>query len=699
MSQEKKPNPKLVILKPTTSEEFNIDGDDSSDEENVEAVKQYDITQSYKKFNEKEDKTFDDKLSFIAHSLGLKVLYHPEVNELYRSLKNEHMILNDGYRMVEEFLSRLVQKVFVEACMSEFNFKRMTKQDLSEFLEDELAEVTSEIIKRLNPFIQKFSASKTKQLILFLKNNRDKKKLWQAACNDQEHTTKQDGELFFNNLKGILSGYLQNIVKFRKPLVPNEEHIATNYQGLMGLDDYIIHHALEIMKELFGDASITCGAMNKKLNKILPAKLGEMKKRYPFFFESIYNILIGVAGNKRVPNFLRECVQSLKIPYIRYLNYCDENNINVVSSDFSPWVLSNDIRALKHFLSFSLERLLENVVLFTIEKFAEEVKNFNLDRKVLSSTGILVSNTPFGFFAGKRLIERSQRRMIRNLSATPFHSFGYTVVYNWAFLGEEGVSVPEEQNITYSNTAKKFGRVDLVITLDTYKKILSYIHKLKTLLNSHKIPATDSEIANYIRLIFKGQLPKWMAEGILSKTEKKIIINFLSSIAYLLFGCETRRNPGLIILNQMLLDLIIAGDQNLTWEIAFETGIHERGGLMPMAPKGAVSVGRQLNSDYNNYLPRRYYYEGTEASRPDKDEEKKKKIDKEDLITYEAAIFTRWLKYHKKPPDNLSFDKLKDHLDQNMSIFEIITLVEASFETWFNVSPQQAKLVPTFRGF
>lgn len=698
-----KKNLKLKIVKPTTPAEFNKHGDDSSDDEDVKSVQSYVITEQYEKFNKEEDKTFDDKLSFIAHALGLKVLYSPQVNAYYSSLKEKYLSTK-LYDQVVLALTKLTKKSLTDAlnATAKLFFR---KNDLTVFSSQEVKNFTTSILSILDKEIKIFVDMKVNTIISFLKNNRHKSDVWRAACTDQMFPDSDEklavGEKPFLNTICInsLEKMKSSNWKYPNPLPCLEQNINKHNPDLLNLKQFIIDDALELAKKISPDfrTETTCSAVKKKVSESKMQK--DLKKHYPHFFEIICSIIEeqatdGNRGRMQLGNLLANKFSVMLPAYIQYLSACDHDGLegDAEALSFQPWQISHEAKGLKHFLNLDDDRLQEDLSLLFRENFNTNLDKLILERAVLPPSRNLTSKTPYGFFAIKRLVDRSQRRFIRNISDTKLQTFGSTTSWQWQFSDSVDTRVPEEQNITYNSSAKEFGRSDRVTTMGNYKEILGYLDKLKLQLRTHNLPCNDKDIANDIRKIFKGELAAWVGSDKLSKTERQIILNFLSSITYLLFGCETRRNPGLIILNQMLLDLIIAN--KLTWEEAFKTGTKARSGLMPMTPKGAVSIGRQLNSDYETYLPRSYYYEGTEK------EGDKVEIDKRDLIKYEAAIFVRWLEFKKEEelPENLSFENLKEKLDELITTEDLTTFVESVFPGWFDVPAERAATqIPDFQ--
>ncbi len=88
--------------------------------------------------------------------------------------------------------------------------------------------------------------------------------------------------------------------------------------------------------------------------------------------------------------------------------------------------------------------------------------------------------------------------------------------------------------------------------------------------------------------------------------------------------------------------------------------------MMPMSPKGAISISRNLNETYNDFVPLSYNYQGSERSKS-----YDSNYDIKMMIKQESALLTLWLK-----------EFVTQECNQNYC--DIINLINKRQDLWFN---------------
>ncbi|ETO06983.1 hypothetical protein RFI_30409 [Reticulomyxa filosa] len=212
----------------------------------------------------------------------------------------------------------------------------------------------------------------------------------------------------------------------------------------------------------------------------------------------------------------------------------------------------------------SLNEKPQNEVELILMRFANKLKILipQFPRNILNSELDYTITDCIDLFAHVRLFNLSQERQIKNLKDNPQNAAQKLdnknkdgTVVDWRYIAfSNGTAVEEEQIIFLSSDARR----DVVL----FKKYpLKYS---KIILQMKKLSISDSEM--------KQQL----------KSYPQHKMDFVDALTYLLFGTEVARNPGCILLHQMMLDLIES--KQYTFEMFLDSGSM----LMPMAMSGAV---------------------------------------------------------------------------------------------------------------
>ncbi|MCW5589317.1 MAG: hypothetical protein KIT27_06590 [Legionellales bacterium] len=321
--------------------------------------------------------------------------------------------------------------------------------------------------------------------------------------------------------------------------------------------------------------------------------------------------------------------------------------------------LQNTLKNLNIIHCHDLEKAIKRIfpdknnreIRIIIAAIQQEIQStpFSFDRQKIDYINTkMLSNSAYEFLANKRLAQRSFVRNVGNgvENLKSFKISNQVSTINWQFF--PNCTTQERHEISYNQSTQLFGQTDMVINLGKYKEICVLIEMLKK-----SYSGDDVIIARHIRDIFNGKKPQaWdqLENNLLSENIKTC----LSNLTYLLLGCEPTRNPGLHIINQMMLDLIIAGQ--LTWQ-AVLTGDQF---LMPMAPPGITRIARILEAEYNQLLPRKYVYMGIQGYKKNDDS------DINQLVSREAAMISCWLQhnnYQSKMPKQIIHD-IRKHYDQ-----------------------------------
>ncbi|ETO00955.1 hypothetical protein RFI_36485, partial [Reticulomyxa filosa] len=208
-------------------------------------------------------------------------------------------------------------------------------------------------------------------------------------------------------------------------------------------------------------------------------------------------------------------------------------------------------------------------------QFAGNIKNI-ISRKTLGSTfSTSIIKDDIDLLAHVRLFNLSQEREIKKAEDQKMDN-GQSFMKTIIFRNKSQVN-DEQKIIKYS-----YGRVDWVIPTTYTKSESCYsgiFNRMDGLLK--QLNKTDRYIVTQIRAFLgKGELDSYSSQ----------MSALCCELTYLLFGTEVARNPGCILLHQMMLDLIEHGamlkigpdsEVRATFKIFFESM------LMPMAMTAA----------------------------------------------------------------------------------------------------------------
>lgn len=245
------------------------------------------------------------------------------------------------------------------------------------------------------------------------------------------------------------------------------------------------------------------------------------------------------------------------------------------------------------------------------------------------------------FFSNIRLSNRSIARESRNIidredaetairSINDWQQTMPSVLRRWSFQDSSTTTDRQDlqckfNKISFVNDVRLLGRGNGIGRNTSYGELIVRITEL----------GGDIAVAQNLRNYLNNIVGLNRERGKFKRAVKNEDKDFYADLTYLFFGLESTRNPAIFVINQMLLDLIIAGKK--TWQQVIE--------IMPMVPAGAIPASRQLNRRYDAHMPHHYEYPGDEALPAGYTLNK--------LISAEAAIVGLWLREVAKRPDLL----------------------------------------------
>lgn len=622
--------------------QFDSYYDDSSDEDEIEEkLTSYNIIKSWKQKEKKsrinDNIDNDELLSFIAHAAGIKLLYSHETNTHYYPLKKQYLSGppngKTALTQVKELINSVILKSVNTATDSVTELYDISKisNPTNKQLEQACKDTQNNFIKNIDKLILDCILHITSWIKL------------KKYCSD---STLPDN---INQL--IISLTTQFTAEFKKNFSLGNQNINRNK-----INEELFDLAKQTMNSIGTELKFDKKEKSQGKKEALNA-LNEYKSIYPNLTGELKNIISNYPARGYVQNTLLKSVDAktqknkLITAYTKDLITANQSQTQQKSllkeekNCLSQYLTLDDI-ALEHELSNNLHNSLE-------DGFKDILKNFY--RPTLNQNHTFQSDNPYAFYANLRLSSRSQKRNITNMKHALFKGNCVTRLWRFNSSNQTDTDVIETQEILSS-----FGRKDLILSLGNYEKVYETILQIQKHFEEYSKEIDDALIATWLREIFQGKSPCYPVT--LSQIDNITITRKLQSIVYLLFGCEAVRNPAMHIISHMLLDLIIH-DENWTFKSAFtkqntEDKKEEKLALLPMAPEGAVSVARALDTDYRPYMPYSYYYRGVEESRINK----KNNFCKSTLVTYEAHIVREWSILNKMNKNNLSQSEFANSL-------------------------------------
>ncbi len=628
--------------------------DDSSDEEETpRRIKSYLIEQHCEKFfsgsrsNTKAALSNDELLSFIAHAVGIKLLYHDNINVRYYALKEKLLTPSPtsptGTQQLETLIEAAVLRAIKQVKAPLANFLMVhSSRHKTESIVDEMETVSREqLTKKFNELFQLHQDS-------FI-----------ALVNEPQTTLTQQpmGNEFIATISTLIATpLLRHYTPAKTP--PDLSAMTATLAQLAVEKMWSLLEQLALRKLINADGrqqAIDILAAAKDPYQQLRTLMIEILNHQPAncYIETTFQKILqrDIYQQRLRQAYLNDLIHidSLKETR-RYFSHADLKFFSLYTAQHRE-----NVRAeLQRHLTDALEKEISAAVR-------------TLHRPTLGKHHIFTSQDAYHFYANLRLANRSQKRQIRNLQSAMQQQD--TVARLWQFgisdIGE--CAVVETQHITGTH----LGRKDLVEGLGSYDKVYELIKQIKSHCSKEGAAITDETIAQWLRNIFQGTVPTFNS----SKIDTLLLQHKLQSITYLLFGCEVTRNPAMGVINQMLLDLILA--KQMTFAEAFvgsdAADNHlKQPKLMPMSPKGAVAVARTLHAAYKEAMPHPYQYPGITDS-----DQRSSTFNHEDMIKYEAQIVRSWLMHTATIPKRLPLAGMATWC---------FNLIETQFERWFKPS-------------
>lgn len=589
-------------------ERFNDHYDDSSDEETVTETN-YDINESWHDarphpISKKKTALGDDhSLSFVVHAAGLKILYSEPVNQLYYPLKAKMLTQVSGDDSAVKQLQKKVRNAILTSSqlamvlLKRFLLLTGQKKLANKTIEAHIKKAQATFMR----FIDEMMVDKTDIFIQWLSLNKLK---------DEDNKTV-DMILFEKEVASALSISLLNAFSIKAADIDRDE-----------IKSIVFNLANAQLDNMMSDLAFS-DKWNKEGKEEAIAALDNYKGPYFHLAGTIKLMLNECSARGCVKNMILH--KLLQEPYKSDLVQAYIEDLIVIHHSKKLSLSKQEKAAFKQYFSYDAESISDELTSHFSRLLPAEIKKevHMFYRPILAKNTCLASDNPYHFLANLRLLNRSQKRNRLNLQHAAFNDDTATRVWRLAQPALPEADVIETQKILNAS----FGRKDIVEGIGNYEKVYDAIKQLKAYFRAKDSDVSDKDLALWMRSIFKGKFPALA----LPKIDNITILHKLQAITYLLFGCETTRNPGMAILNHMLLDLII-DHPKWTFKEAF-TGKKRR---MPMAPEGAVAVARAVEDTYRAHMPYPYFYPGV----VDKSDNK---FCMSDLIAFEATIVRAWV--------------------------------------------------------
>lgn len=591
--------------------------DDSSDEEDVrnrqfkqKPYQSFGIGAQWKRYKKDYfasrctfDQKLQHKLAFIAHYLGMELLYSPAVETAYRSLKRDAL----HFELTPDMLAEATQAAV----------KHGIKDSLIYFVNDEGKHPEDSLVDELMTVLH--LASKISSQI---------ERCLQESENFSQLSTRLvesifDKEFYANEVKF----FSDHSYHWRPPRAMEELQAMPPplLKLVQGFESESIETVLKALEPSLTDEGTL---PNKSTRKLTVSD--EHQKYYPQLIQTAWVILCSRQSGASARNILlKDGKQALSHAWVRDLIAMDgavpESELTAETQVYE-YAGEPHRSLLKDYLRLNPARFRYELKKIMQKRLGEGFKALFMGRRPTlgDCAEMKFSGGIIAWLANLRLLNRSFRRSFRNLSeralASSFFSgthYKESTLY-WIFGYRALGGVLETQKINAAGT-----RTTHVLSLGTYKDIGESIEIIKKKVTS----LTDPDIAQLIRKILNGQdlveLENIKDPLVLAEVQSK-----LAGITYCLLGCEAVRNPSIIVLNQMMLDLIIAG------KASWKSALSDASPLMPMSPEKSIARARALNSQFGPYSFFNYRYDEVDGK------------DADSLVQLTARLFIEWLEYH-----------------------------------------------------
>jgi hypothetical protein len=301
----------------------------------------------------------------------------------------------------------------------------------------------------------------------------------------------------------------------------------------------------------------------------------------------------------------------------------------------------------------------QNFVGILAQQMQANLHQLEINRRTLEDTNFKSENIT-EFLTNIRLANRSQKRELRNLQDASKRREITRVKNTTGMIRDDATMDWFFAELPHATEIQKLhtnGRNAEVLNMGSYGMVYNKIRGLKT--DLHK---NDIFIAQQLRNILQG---KPLDKSISRTFHKKQFAH----LAYLLFGCETARNPGQLIEIQMILDLIINkrinSKKQLSWEKALISK-DDKTHIMPMVMVGAVDAQRYLYDFYTPHLPFPYQYDNDPDGKKGKAEE---------LVKSEARLYDLWTQHMQE----------EGKLVEKFTSGDVINLIRQQYKDWYGV--------------
>lgn len=675
------------LIEQTCISSFEINGDDSSDEEGlVQAAKAYDFITQYNNYKAQQPdflKTADiGGLSFAAYSSGLSLLYSREVNKYYyEKKKSMGSCVIKAKDSLETSLVSWIRDSLYSALVSN-GYPELIKTEIINFLEknEPLLNQTAQafLIKKMDVFKQRYELKLLPCLenvcqVLFEKCISHIEKtieesyaipftLEQIASDEKiKSTIKDQAKEYLISIKLVKEEKLVD-KKTRTPIIKEilELNSTTLFKKeiLTRINDTKSQNINTILQSLISD--LTLFLIKRHINQ-------ELEKDNPFV---------------KVSDANAQTYQLTRKPDIK-ATWILKANPNILNNHLpSAWntVLLEEWK--KTFRSELPKKLREKQAIYKIR----------LIRPLLEDTFTLKSANSHEFLANLRLTYRDQKRRIKNKNDANNNS-SECFQRSYQFGNFKKLAL-ETQEITRHKARK-----DLIINLQTYEKIFIEWKRLCDSINNKpdiNSLITDADLARWIKNLIQHKAKVLTYENgeeiSFDHEDEEELKKFLVNFTYLLFGCEAARNPATLVTTPLMLDRII--QKKLTWQNAInkmeKNGNDERhikygGGEMPMSmgsckkEKNAneknkkqikiasepVAASRNLQNHYSLFAQKSYFYPGEPLSKNNS----KDNFKIAELARRENTMITNWISEIAKPEQDPRDDEKVKLVDQAVKSF------------------------------
>lgn len=645
------------IYKKLKSKEVDVDrfkrnSGDSSDEE--DEYDEHDINRDFKqsrnpKKSKYEGTLNDDWLLCYVASYAAKEFFHSHlVNKKYYKLKKKYLT-SDAECPVDQLQRRVKEAIQISLEQAVLLFKRfLVLSHQTELSKKEIDSIADEVMEKFTEKAASLVELKTTIFIKWLKLNSE-------IGADYEF---EEIEEFECELVGLLIEEFMRHLSF-----DNEGHDR----------EKVKRKALVLAKDTMVDITRDFGfekkAYNDGKNHAIDL-LNQYTGPYQNLMANVKSILHQSQARGLVMRLITNKLMDKKLAE-SFTKAFVEDLVSIKTRNLPS---KKNSKGKKHGLSAKEQEIFDQYFTYSSNSIEDEISQFfhshlhqelrqkirKFQRQTLASSHLFSSHNIGKLIANIRLLNRSQTRNRRNLQYSIFKED--VAIRNWRLTRPflQGTDVCETQRILKNS----FGRMDMVLGLGNYEDVYAYINDIKLYFAEIGKPIQDKNIAEWMISILNGNLPE-----LATVSEDKIeILGKLQAITYLIFGCEVARNPAMLIINCMLLDLIRHSDK-WTFEEAL-VGRNTNGRLnslrrMPMAPEGAVSAARALEEKLQKTMPYRYSYQGIcdEAGT-------------ETMIKQEATIVREWFALKGVAPSK--------KIEKNTLPGWLLERIKEEFEVWFD---------------